>query len=626
MYLDHFKLMDKPFRENTDPHFLWRGEKHAKALEMMHTGLVDNCGLLLLTGDVGTGKTTLISTLMSQLDDGEVAVAKIPNPGVEPKELFLLVSHAFGLRRRVQSRNEFIALLTHYLNGIFEEKQKALLIIDEAQIMSAGTLEEIRSLASMEFFGGNRLNIFLAGQTELDQLLLAPENWAIRDQIALRYKLTYLSEPETAAYIKHRLRVAGAQKRIFTDEAIHEIFELANGSPRQINNICDIALLYAFEKSVRVIDRQLIAESKETVITDGDWGGQPKGRTSIPGVVTQGAAVPIDQFEVKENAARVGQHADQQTRQDTPVPKGASKPKPRPPLALLGIVFLLLLAAGGVLLYSGGDAGRFIGRVPLFKSMLPAPAQQRPIGAGNEIPAPNPAAEPALEAPPPPAVVAPTATTPVVASQPDTPAVVAPADPPPAIVPESRESGIASSTVSPPMVVSESPEPTADAQTLTPPAAVPELQAPVPALPEAADGATVPEKEDVVVADPAPTEPPNQAPVETQDDTELKKVGEEQQTSAVVDGVEENLPSTAAAPEPTPQQTPSEVVEIAAPPPPPGDATIADKPPAPIEEPVDRQFESPAPEPPPVTETPFTESPDPSDIIDWLLRENNQSQ
>lgn len=599
MYLDHFKLTDKPFRENTDPRFLWRGKKHAAALEMLHKGVRESRGLFLLTGDVGTGKTTLISTLMSQLDDSEVAVAKIPNPGVEPNELFLLVSHGFRLRRHVQTKNEFIEVLTRFLDGIFKAHKKALLIIDEAQIMSAGALEEIRSISGMAFYGGNRLNIFLAGQTELDQLLLAPENWAIRDQIALRYKLTYLSERETAEYIQHRLRVAGAKGRIFTDEAIHEIYELANGSPRQINNLCDIALLFGFEKGASVIDKRLVIESKETVFTSGDWGGGVKSKKTIAATTAQDAAVLIDLLEVQDRAARAGKKTAPRAQADATIPKAAPKRQPRPPLALMGIVFLLLLVPAGYLLYSGGGAARTIDKMPFLKSILPAPPE--------------------------PAAVATTAAAPAAVSPSHAPASIIPADPRPVVVPESSEPVITPATAPFPVEGPAPREPAFATPPEAPPTAVPEPREQSPSPPKATEGATTPEAEDIADAAPPPGVPPAKAQVATQDDTISKGTGGEEKSTAVIDDAEKILPESAPLPEPAPPAE-REVVETAAPPESPTVGTGAGKPPSVVERPPTRRLAAPAPAPPPDTAAPLTENPDPSDIIDWLLKENTQGK
>ena len=260
MYLAHFDLHEKPFQLNTDPRFLWLGQDHKEALATLRYGVLENKGLLLLTGEIGTGKTTLVSALVDQLDDESVVVAQLPDPGLTRREFFYLVSRKFGIDRPVHDKETFTDTFGEFLDDICTHKKKALLIIDEAQIMGSRVLQEVRLLSNLEYRHTKPLNIFLVGQTEFNQKLLKPENRAIKERIAVNCNLKPLVEPETAAYIAYRLQVAGTQKRIFTDDAVREIQSFSKGSPRQINILCDLALVRGYAENAKILDSRMIEE------------------------------------------------------------------------------------------------------------------------------------------------------------------------------------------------------------------------------------------------------------------------------------------------------------------------------------------------------------------------------
>ncbi len=263
MYLTHFKLKERPFQLNTDPRFLWLGRQHQEALATLQHGVGENKGLMLLTGDIGTGKTTLISALVDRLDDDKFVVAKLPDPGINRSEFFFLVAHSFGINRRVRNKEAFTEVFEQFLARIGKQDKTALLIIDEAQIMSTRIIEEVRLLSNLKCRNDNPLNIFLVGQNELKDLLLQPQTKAFRERIAVSYNIKTLSADETKAYIKHRLCVAGATTRIFTDDAISEIHAFAHGSPRQINILCDLTLVFGAMQNIAQIDGRTIAACKE---------------------------------------------------------------------------------------------------------------------------------------------------------------------------------------------------------------------------------------------------------------------------------------------------------------------------------------------------------------------------
>jgi len=259
MYLEYYNLAQKPFQINTDPAFLWYGEKHKEALATLKYGLLENKSFLLLTGDVGVGKTTIINALLQVLDKNEM-VAVINDPKLEKLDFFLHIARAFGLSGEFTTKGQFLLAFRELLLEQHYRGKRLLLIVDECQLLSHDLLEEIRLFSNLEQNGVKLINIFFVGQLEFNDILLLPENKAIKQRITVTYNLPPLSLEETGQYIEHRLTVAGATKKIFAKNTIAEIFAFSKGYPRLINVICDRALLTGFISSSKQIDKKIIQE------------------------------------------------------------------------------------------------------------------------------------------------------------------------------------------------------------------------------------------------------------------------------------------------------------------------------------------------------------------------------
>ncbi len=259
MYLDFYNLRLKPFQISTDPRFLWLGEKHKEALAILKYGILDNKGFLLLTGDVGTGKTTLLNALIDSLGD-DIHVALINDPGLAKMDFFKFVADSFELERNFKSKGDFLFSLRDYLLEIHRQDKQTLLIIDECQHLSQKLLEEVRLLSNIERYDTKLINIFFVGQSEFNEIILRPRNRAVRQRITINYNINALTETETGKYIQFRLEVAGSKEKIFTSPAIKEVYKYSNGYPRLINIICDQVLLTGYVKEKRKIDQKIVAE------------------------------------------------------------------------------------------------------------------------------------------------------------------------------------------------------------------------------------------------------------------------------------------------------------------------------------------------------------------------------
>jgi len=245
MYLSYYNLNEKPFQISTDPKFLY--------------GILDNKGFLLLTGDVGTGKTTIINALLNNLDE-DVIAAHVPDPGLEDLDFFNFIANVFSINEKIGTKGDFLNHLSKFLHDAYSKSKKVLLIIDEAQRLKPGLLEEIRLLSNIEKQDTKLLNIFFVGQKEFNNTLIEPENRALRQRITINYFIEPLTENETREYVNYRLNVAGSKRNIFSSSAIREIFSFSKGFPRLINIICDLALVTGYVKEQKTINANIISE------------------------------------------------------------------------------------------------------------------------------------------------------------------------------------------------------------------------------------------------------------------------------------------------------------------------------------------------------------------------------
>jgi len=265
MYLSFYNLKVKPFQMSTDPDFLWLGEQHKEALATLKYAIIENKGVLALTGDVGTGKTTLINALIQSLGEDTMA-ATIYDPSLGVLEFFNVVATAFEMGEIFESKGQFIISFRQFLRKARVRKQKVLLIIDEAQAVTPELLEEIRLLSNLEQEHIRLLNIFFVGQNEFVDILQEYSNRALRQRITIRYHIEQLTLDETEAYIRHRLRVSGTEAPIFSPGAVDEIFAFSGGYPRLINIICDHALLSGYVQELDTIHANTIRECREELL------------------------------------------------------------------------------------------------------------------------------------------------------------------------------------------------------------------------------------------------------------------------------------------------------------------------------------------------------------------------
>ncbi len=269
MYLSLYRLAEKPFQISTEPGFLWLGETHKEALAVLKYGVMSRNGILVLTGDVGTGKTTLINALLEDLDD-DIVVANMVHSKIDLLGFLNLIGQAFHIPERFDRLESFIFHFNQFLLRQHNNNCHVLLIVDEAHKLSHKILEQIRLLSNIEMAGKNLISIFLVGQNELNKKLLSRKCRALRQRITIHYQLKQLLFSETLQYCNHRLKLAGSRTEIFDRQAIHKIHRFSRGYPRLINIICERALVAGYAKEVSKISPEVITECARELVLPGE--------------------------------------------------------------------------------------------------------------------------------------------------------------------------------------------------------------------------------------------------------------------------------------------------------------------------------------------------------------------
>lgn len=329
MYLKHYQLNLKPFEIGPDPKFLWLGEKHKEAFAVLKYGILENKGFIVLIGDPGTGKSTLLNAIAETLG-ANVRFAKISDPSLDELEFFNFAARAFEMGRTFHGKAEFLIHLEEYINEAAAKSQKVLLVVDEAQRLTPELLEQIRVFSNFEAPDKKVISCIFAGQTEF--LGMLKQNRALSQRIFFSHILHPLTESETEAYIAHRLTVAGAEKPIFTLSAARAVYELAGGNPRLINIICDQALLSGYSYNLQTIGPDIVRECTDNTLIPREAVPEP--------AAAPGNGVPHVGAESKDGGA----DARQDTDRSAPAP-GVSRRKASY-WALAAVVGLMSVAYG----------------------------------------------------------------------------------------------------------------------------------------------------------------------------------------------------------------------------------------------------------------------------------------
>jgi len=260
MYLDFYGFREKPFNLTPDPRFVFLSKNHKEAFAHLLYGIQNHAGFILLTGEVGSGKTTVLRTLLSQLDADHHRTALIFNPCLSPAELLRNINREFGIPSEISTPSNLLDLLNQFLLKENAEGHTVVLVIDEAQDLETPVLEQIRLISNLETDRDKLVQIVLSGQPEFIEILNRNEMRQLNQRITVRYHLHPLDFQDTVQYIRHRLELAGVMGRlVFTTKAMKRIYKYSGGLPRLINAVCDRALLTGFARDKTKIDSRITA-------------------------------------------------------------------------------------------------------------------------------------------------------------------------------------------------------------------------------------------------------------------------------------------------------------------------------------------------------------------------------
>lgn len=284
MYAEFYGLKELPFALTPDPRFIYFTPSHTEVMANLHYGIESGKGLVVVTGEVGTGKTTILRWMMQRLDR-TVLVAYIFNPCLSVPEFYQHAAELLDVQKW-ETKSELLMELGRTLESRHSRGLRTVLIIDEAQGLSPHVLEEIRLLSNFESNTAKQLQIVLTGQPELRKILNDPDLRQLKQRIALRCVIKPLPNvEETERYIMSRLLVAGAERtNIFSRDAIYYIFRCSEGIPRSINNLCDNALLAGFAAGETTIGLSIVEDTAETfdMLPRSDRGMQPGQEREVP--------------------------------------------------------------------------------------------------------------------------------------------------------------------------------------------------------------------------------------------------------------------------------------------------------------------------------------------------------
>lgn len=270
MYESFFGLKSKPFQLNPDPTFYFSSKQHRRAQAYLEYGMHQNEGFIVVTGEVGAGKTTIVRGLLESLDTEKVVAAQLVSTQLDADDTLRLVGAAFGLRTKDVAKSDVLMSLEAFLISMATKGKRCLLVVDEAQNLSARAVEELRMLSNFQYGNQALLQSFLIGQPEFRQILQSPHMMQFRQRVIAACHIGPLDVTETQAYVQHRLKLAGAREGLpdISAAAFEAIFKASSGIPRRINSVCDRLLLFGFLNNQQSFDTNDVDEVAKEIFEE----------------------------------------------------------------------------------------------------------------------------------------------------------------------------------------------------------------------------------------------------------------------------------------------------------------------------------------------------------------------
>ena len=297
MYENYYGLTSKPFQLTPDPSFFFGSKWHKRAMSYLQYGLSQAEGFIVITGDIGTGKTTIANSLLDQMQD-DIVAAQIVTPKLTPDELVKMVASKFHINVQGSTKSDILNDLEAFLMSLHKQGKRALLLVDEAQNLPLETIEELRMLSNFQAAGKPLLQSFLLGQEELQPILRAPNMEQFRQRIVASCHLAPLTDTECQAYIEYRMHHAGwSGQKLFSEGAYDRIFQFTHGVPRKINTLMDRILLYGFLEELETLDEDAV----ENVIKEvSDEMFQPEKLQATANEPASILNAPVEDGQIKD--------------------------------------------------------------------------------------------------------------------------------------------------------------------------------------------------------------------------------------------------------------------------------------------------------------------------------------
>jgi putative secretion ATPase (PEP-CTERM system associated) len=300
MYQSFYKLTGKPFQLNPDPSFYFASRGHKRAMSYLEYGLHQGEGFIVITGEVGAGKTTLVKNLFRRVDPNSFVAAQLVSTQLDADDTLRLIAAAFGLKHEDQSKAILLKRLEEHLLGVHRQGRRALLVVDEAQNLTPRAVEELRMLSNFQAGEKSLLQSFLLGQPEFRYTLQGEGMQQLRQRIIASYHLGPMDEAETRAYIEHRMKTVGwSGDPAFTEDCFPPVFAYTGGIPRRINTLCDRVLLFGYLEDKHLIDAQIVAAvigdlNGEMPTLAANEGAAPRGAVRRPAAVDERVLEQLD--------------------------------------------------------------------------------------------------------------------------------------------------------------------------------------------------------------------------------------------------------------------------------------------------------------------------------------------
>ncbi len=295
MYEAYYGLKDRPFQLTPSPQCFYASKLHKRALAYLQYGLSQGEGFIVITGDVGTGKTTIANQLLAKLDPQQIVARQIVTSKLAPDDLLRMICSVFQLSVKDQSKAAYLEAISHYLQLLAQQRKRALLLVDEAQNLPLESIEELRMLSNFQLAGKPLLQSFLLGQNELNAVIQSPHMEQFRQRIIASSNLSALSVEDCQAYIEYRIQNNGGQSGLLQESCYPIIHQFTQGVPRKINNLMDRVLLYGFLEEVQVFTPYEIQQVIQEI--SGEVANLAAPVATPPATTTQIAASPANQPE-----------------------------------------------------------------------------------------------------------------------------------------------------------------------------------------------------------------------------------------------------------------------------------------------------------------------------------------